>query len=190
MLKDVHTALLYLYKGCTVWLASTLEVSGLWDAVSLARFAHKYEVEPLLQACEEYLVQTLQTMGRDGKDTVCVKARKNIDTLAILIDLAETCSMRKLLAHCELLMITIEDADLWTHPAMLSDAVSRHSLLRMLRAFQAGLNRAGGGSRVRPTIGQLQCFNNLEWQRQEILDQPLPNAQDPRIATLMSWHKP
>ena len=38
--KDVSTALHYLYNGCTVWLASNLEISGAEDATSLARFAH------------------------------------------------------------------------------------------------------------------------------------------------------
>lgn len=59
----------------------------------------------------------------------------------------------KLLAHCELLMIKVTDGDLWTHPAMSSNAVSRHSLLRMLRAFQAGLNQGGSRMGPRPQFG-------------------------------------
>ena len=205
VLGDVRTALQYLYKGCTVWLASTLEMSDPWDAVSLAKFAHKYEIEPLLQACEEYLVHTLQFMGSDGKDSICFETGHMIEAMAIFIDLAETCSMRKLLAHCELLMIKAEDGDLWTHPAMLSDAVSKHSLLRMLRAFQAGLNR--GGSRVHQPVRACSyserqrqknrsaiCFNRFSSLGPDV------HAQDPgsrgdstdvsRVATLMSWNKP
>ena len=171
-LRDVRTALEYLYKGCTIWLAGDLEISGLRDATSLAAFAHKYEIEPLLQACEEYLVHRLQTMGSDSNNIIYFEASSHIDAMAQMIDLAETCNMRKLLAHCELLMIKVTDGNLWTQPAMLSNAVSRHSLLRMLRAFQAGLNQ--GGSITKYT-GQRQKNK--------------PDAQDSAIATLMTWNQ-
>ena len=63
-LKDVFTTLHYLYKGCTIWLASALEISGPEDAMSLAKFAHKYGIEPVLQACQEYLVAAVEHMSR------------------------------------------------------------------------------------------------------------------------------
>ncbi|KAL3135629.1 BTB/POZ domain-containing protein 9, variant 2 [Trebouxia sp. C0009 RCD-2024] len=131
-LKDVSTALDYLYKGCTVWLATTLVIHVPEDAVSLAKFAHKYGVEPLLQACQDHLVKNLKQY--------IAGADKSVPTgtvMAHLIDVAETCEMRELLAHCELFMIKSNNSNLWTDHAMVSDQMSRHSLLRMLRALQA-----------------------------------------------------
>lgn len=128
-LSDVTTALSYLYQGCTVWLASTLVISTLEDAVSLARFAHKYGIEHLLQACQQHLVRILK-LHIAGSD----KSLSQSSDMAHLTDLAETCEMHELLAHCELVMIKSTDCNLWTDDAMLSEKVSRHSLLRMLRA--------------------------------------------------------
>ena len=158
--RDVHTALEYLYKRCTVCLASELEISGFTDAISLAKFAHKYEIEPIVQACEAYLTQRLK-----GSDNNKIPSN-NVDAMAQIIDLAETCNMRILLAHCELSMIKVEDSNLWTHPAMLSNAVSRHSLLRMLRAFQEGLHQP--------------IFNTRQFQSR---------AYDIAVAKLMIWNK-
>ncbi|KAL3158793.1 BTB/POZ domain-containing protein 9 [Trebouxia sp. C0010 RCD-2024] len=127
-LRDVSTALRYMYKGCTVWLSSALVISGPDDAMSLAKFAHKYGIEPLLQACEDKLVEVLKRSD---------KCLSNASTMVNLIDLAETCKTRELLAHCELFMIKSNNSNLWTDHATLSDQVSRLSLLRMLRALQA-----------------------------------------------------
>ena len=131
-LKDVSTALHYLYKGCTVWLASSLVISDPEDAVSLAKFAHKYEIEPLLQACQEHLVKNLKQYITGADKSLSCGA-----VMAHLIDVAETCEMRELLAHCELFMIKSDNSNLWSDQAMLSEQVSRQSLLRMLRALQA-----------------------------------------------------
>lgn len=174
---DVYTALEYLYKGCTIWLASDFKISGFSDAMSLAKFAHKYEIVPLLQACEAYLVQRLQNMAFDVIGIQLSPACSNIDAIARIIDLAETCNMKKLLAHCEFVMIKTGDRDLWSHPAMLSDAVSRHSLLRMLRAFQAGLNQEV----IRPQTGWGESQRRVTEENQ--------HRKDTAIATLMAWNE-
>lgn len=133
-LKDVSTALQYLYKGCTVWLGGALVISGPDDAMSLAKFAHKYGIEPLLQACENSLVAAVGQISR-GSRAFEQESLGTIELMARVTDLAETCGMKELLGHCEFFMITSGDKSLWAHPALLSDQVSRHSLLTMLRAF-------------------------------------------------------
>lgn len=132
-LKDIRTALRYLYKGCTLF--SDDMISSPADAISPAKFAHKYEHEALLQACNCYLhtALVLETQGMaEGKRLLASCA-----TLTQLTNLAETCGMRMLLAECENFMVNCRDSHLWTDPAMLSNHVSRRSLLRMLASAQA-----------------------------------------------------
>lgn len=102
-----------------------------------------------------------------------------------LTDLAETCSMRELLAHCELLMIKDKASDLWTDPAMLSNAVSRHSLLRMLRACQAGLGTSNYGNQLVGYYGN-QLVGYYADSQQTPSQKSLSDAQDAAVSTLMS----
>ncbi|KAL3158794.1 hypothetical protein ABBQ32_011521 [Trebouxia sp. C0010 RCD-2024] len=133
-LRDVSTALRYFYKGCTVWLANALEISEALNTISLAKFAHKYGIEPLLQACQDSLIIAVQLNPESaGSETL---RTQYWTIMAQVVDVAETCGMWKRLAHCEFCIIANEHSDFWTHPAMLSDQVSKHSLLRMLRSFK------------------------------------------------------
>ena len=130
--KDVCTALQYLYQGCTVSIASALVIAAPRDAESLARFAHKYDIRPLLNPCEEFLVQQMQTTLSEGIGAINtgraleddVKRSGLLSSSAAvthIVDLAETCGMNVLLAHCELFMMRSDDTSLWTDPAMLSN---------------------------------------------------------------------
>ena len=61
----------------------------------------------------------------------------NVEALVSLLILAEGCGMDKLPAHCELFMIKLQDKNFqWQHPALMSDRISRHCLLRLLRGAQ------------------------------------------------------
>ena len=188
ILEAVPTALHYLYKGCTVWLASTLVISKIEEAVSLAKFAHKYEIEPLLQACQQYLVQELKTVQSNNAGHEAIQ----------LADLAETCDMRELLGHCEFVMISSQDSNLWTDLAMLSDQVSRRSLLRMLRAFQSGLgpkscsgsHEVGRAYRAVHQPGVPDFFRKSQPLREDtaLVADPYSDPQAV-VSMLMSWNK-
>ena len=99
------------------------------DAVSLAKFAHKYDVTDLVYECESYLVITANVDRGSALFSV-------VEAVMSLLMLAASCCMNTLLAHCELFMIRQEDKSLWQHPALLSDKISRQCLLRLLRGAQ------------------------------------------------------
>lgn len=54
--KDVHTALTYFYRGCAVMSPTRPNLQSIEDAVSLAKFAHKYNVTDLVRECESFLI--------------------------------------------------------------------------------------------------------------------------------------
>ena len=58
-LQDVCTALGYLYRGCAAFNSSSLQLKSPDDAKSLVKFAHKYSIKGLTEACESYLVDCL-----------------------------------------------------------------------------------------------------------------------------------
>lgn len=130
--KDVCTALTYFYRGCAVMSPSKPDLKSTEDAISLARFAHKYDVTDLVRECESYLVAKAQVNSGSAMFT-SVPA-----TLSMLI-LAESCHMDELLAHCELFMIKSQDKNFWQNPALLSEGISRQCLLRLLRGAQLHL---------------------------------------------------
>ena len=125
--KDVRTALIYFYRGCAVMSPSKPELQSVEDAVSLAKFAHKYDVKALVR--EAYLVVKAQERGGSALFA-------NTEAVVSMLITAESCRMDSLQAHCELFMIKLPDKGFWQHPALMSERISRQCLLRLLRGAQ------------------------------------------------------
>lgn len=138
---DVYTALKYLYKGCTPCASSSPEIESTDDARALVLFAHKYGINSLLDACEEFLVELAQGDMSDG-GAKGFRLFTSFDAVASWTELADDCNLNSLLAHCELSMIKNSDMDLWCDPAMTSGKISRSSLVRILRASQLFIHRS------------------------------------------------
>lgn len=153
--KDVCTALTYFYRGCAVMSPSKPDLKSTEDAISLAKFAHKYDVTDLVRECESYLVAKAQINSGSAMFT-------NVPATMSLLFLAETCRMDELLAHCELFMIKSQDKNFWQNPALLSEGVSRQCLLRLLRGAQLHLVN----SEARITDLQTQAQQGIPSARQ------------------------
>ena len=95
---DVRTALEYLYKGCTICSSSALLLKSSDDARSLVKFAHKYNITSLVEACETYLVDCLQQTGHHDFFT-------STEALVEWTALAEECELNTFLAHCEVFIM-------------------------------------------------------------------------------------
>jgi len=129
-LEDVLTVLRYCYQSCTLFSSSKLCLESAKDACSLARFAHKYDMQALLRACETFLTESARAVET---------SRESLDITSVVewTSLAEECGMTELLAHCELIMARTWDTSLWQDSHLTeSDSISRACLLRILRAAQ------------------------------------------------------
>jgi len=115
--------------GCAVMSPLKPELQSVDDAISLARFAHKYAVTALVAECESYLVMNAHTLNGAALFTTP-------EAVVSLLLLAESCCMETLLAHCELFMIKQSDSSFWQQPALMSERISRQCLLRLLRGAQ------------------------------------------------------
>lgn len=128
-LADVLVVLQYCYQACTIFSCNE-DLESAEDACCLARFAHKYDMQPILEKCELFLISRVKVAGNDctGLD---------IDALVTWTALADSCNMSELMAHCELAMAKSENEKLWQHSQICSgDTLSRACLLRILRAAQ------------------------------------------------------
>lgn len=129
-LEDVLTVLKYCYQSCTIFSCSKPALASAQDACSLARFAHKYDMQPLLQECELYLITKAQTAENNH-------ASVDIGAIVSWASVAETCHLTRLLAHCELVLAKTWDANCWQDTRLMGeDSISRSSLLRIMRAAQ------------------------------------------------------
>lgn len=108
---------------------SSSNLQSIKDTIFLAKLAHKYDVTALVQECESYLVT--KAIVNSGKALFTT-----VEVVVSLLILTEGCRMNKLLAHCELYMIKLQDKTFWQHPALMSDRISRQCLLRLLRGAQ------------------------------------------------------
>ncbi|KAL0039330.1 hypothetical protein WJX79_003691 [Trebouxia sp. C0005] len=117
------------------------EIESTDDARALVLFAHKYGINSLLDACEEFLVELAQGDMSDG-GAKGFRLFTSFDAVASWTELADDCNLNSLLAHCELSMIKNSDMDLWCDPAMTSGKISRSSLVRILRASQLFIHRS------------------------------------------------
>ena len=129
-LDDVVTLLRYCYQCCTLFSSSKPCLGSAKDACSLARFAHKYDMQALLRECEAFL-----TVKAKAVET----SNNTLDITSILewASLADGCGMTDLLAHCELIMAKTWGTSLWQDSRLTeADSISRSCLLRVLRAAQ------------------------------------------------------
>ena len=105
---DVCTALIYLYKGL-VFSSSPSEITSSADARALVKFAHKYDIKSMLEACESYLIELV------NKDMASCTAENyrlfltNEDVVSWTA-LAEEYNLDNLLAHCELFITQDNDS--------------------------------------------------------------------------------
>ena len=163
--QDVHTALTYIYRGCTVCRASPPELMSIDDTQSLIRFAHKYDIKDLLDVCEAYMVELVKA------DLVTAAARdyklfKTNQCLVSWTALAEECNLDTLQAHCELFMINDSDEKLWCHPATCSEQLSRRCLQRMLHAMQSNRFSCGGFRGGANFVSdQVDVTTLIQWKR-------------------------
>ena len=177
---DVRTSLEYLYKGCAICSSSTLYLKSSDDAKSLVKFAHKYNIKSLVEACETYLVDCLQQPGHHD-------LFRNTEAIVEWTALAEEFELDTLLAHCELFMMSDRDRHKWSHPAMTTDHISRRCLLRMLRGLQFQQKKADDF--INGLYDKLPVV--LEPQAEQVLGY-IPNIRPDHsvsIAKLMDWSK-
>lgn len=181
---DVYTALIHLYKGCTVITASSPEIGSVEEAKALVRFAHKYSIMSLIKASEDYLVE----LAQDDVTGALVMSADNclFDTKEALVScivLAEACSLNRLLAHCELFMIRSKDMSLWYDSAVTSNKISNSCLLRMLR-----------GAQIFMRTSEQYLTKERHRDKRPMLDytSSVSQALPPKhvsIAALMGWNK-
>lgn len=124
-LSDVNLFLTYLYSNFT-YKSEMKPIQSISDAKTLARFAHKYDMRQMLDACDRYLISKVS-------GNVDMITRQQLVSISVL---AEQCGLRTLLAHCECLLVQTDDVNLWQCEAVISGQISQGSLLRMLRALQ------------------------------------------------------
>lgn len=129
-LSDVLTVLRYCYQSCTLFSSSRPSIESAEDACSLARFAHKYDMQALSAACEDFLISR-------AKAVETARDRLDISSVTEWTSLAEECNMTQLLANCELILARTWDTCLWQDALVTgTDNISRACLLRVLRAAQ------------------------------------------------------
>jgi hypothetical protein len=129
-LDDVLTVLRYCYQSCTLFSSNKPRLESAKDACSLARFAHKYDMQALLRECETFLTTRAKAVEA-SHDTL------DITSVIEWTALAEECGMTRLVAHCELVMAKSWDTSLWQDNRLTdTDSISRACLLRVLRAAQ------------------------------------------------------
>lgn len=183
--KDVRIALTYFYMRCAVMSSSRLELQSVDDAISLARFAHKYAVTPLAAECESFLVVNAQTLNGAALFTTP-------EAVVSLLLLAESCCMETLLAHCELFMIKQSDSSFWQHPAFMSQRISQQCLLRLLRGAQHHKMMSEAQITLLQAPPPSRCSQPFGLTLPHVAAQLTDSSEDHRhvsISTLIQWGK-
>ncbi len=132
---DICATLRFLYRRTATQAAETPS-KDLWESVADARpitqFAHKFNMQTILQECDMCLSQ--KAGEADGK----LIFRDN-DTAVAWAALAEECGLSTLLASAELFMVMNADPEFWQSPVFATHKLSSSCLLRMLRAAQQNM---------------------------------------------------
>ena len=132
---DICASLEFLYQRTAVQSAETPS-KDLWksvaDAGPIIRFAHKFDMQTILQECDTCLSQ--KAWESDGKVIF-----KDIDATVAWATLAEECGLSPLLANAELFMVKNADPAFWQSPVFVTHKLSSTCLLRMLRAAQQNM---------------------------------------------------
>lgn len=186
-LEDVLTILKYCYQGCTIFSCSKPTLSSPRDACSLAHFAHKYDMQPLLQECEAYLICQAQA-------TEARHISLDVNAIVTWALVAETCHLTRLLAHCELVLAKTWDFSCWQDSVLTNaDGLSRASLLRILRAAQH--HTVASEQRMQQiVVNRYNCFSSssschvtvdtlIAWQQGKA--EAAPNS---KLVTDLTWN--
>ena len=132
---DICASLKFLYQRTAVQSAETPS-KDLWksvvDAEPIIRFAHKFDMQTILQECDTCLSQ--KAGEADGKGIF-----KDNDTAVAWAALAEECGLSTLLANAELFMVKNADPEFWQSPVFARHKLSSTCMLRMLRAAQQNM---------------------------------------------------
>lgn len=151
-LQDVLTVLKYCYQSCTIFSCSKPTLASAQDACSLARFAHKYDMQPLLQECEAYLITQAQA-AESNHTSLAVDVHAIVEWALV----AETCHLTRLLAHCELVLAKTWDASCWQDTLLTSeDSISRSSLLSATQYHTV----ASEQRMQQIVVNRYNCFSN------------------------------
>ena len=134
-LADICKILKFLYKR-TVTVATDTPSNDLWKSVEDARpilqFAHKFNMQTILQECDI----CLSRMAEADSEGIF----KDNESPVAWAELAEECGLKRLLANAELFMVKNTDPAFWQNPAFNKHKLSSSCMLRMLRAAQLNMN--------------------------------------------------
>lgn len=130
----VRQALSYLYETCKIGATMT-RLRSCEDAAKLAAFAHKYDVQGMLNVCERYLIDAVQHLPRSTPSS---------DNSAVeWAVLADRYDMYNLLAQCEFHLLKFcSTASFWTDTKSVASRLSSESLRRIIRATKTTQVRA------------------------------------------------
>jgi hypothetical protein len=131
---EISTVLGYLYRHCKFSIGlGPVRLKSLDDVRALVKFAHKYNMEEVLQGCEACLIDEVQKLSQHG---TWVLFTRN-EMVVAWTELAEQCGLNRFLAYCERFMIHDHDASFWHDPSVKADRLSHECLLQVLRGQQS-----------------------------------------------------
>ena len=166
----------------------------LWKSVADARpiiqFAHKFDMQTILQECDTCLSQ--KAGDADGK----VIFQDN-DTAVAWAALAEECGLSTLLANAELFMVKNADPEFWQSPVFATHKLSSTCMLRMLRAAQQYMISWSATFAVRAPHADWEqsqcktCYERVYCRRCCSRSYPdkQPSASHVSLSTLIDWQQ-
>ena len=190
---DICATLRFLYRRTATQAAETPS-KDLWESVADARpiiqFAHKFNMQTILQECDTCLSQ--KAGEADGK----LIFRDN-DTAVAWAALAEECGLSTLLASAELFMVMNADPEFWQSPDFATHKLSSSCLLRMLRAAQQYMiswcnNFAVAAPHADWEQAQCKDCHGRVWCRRccpRSYPDKKPSASHVSLSTLASWQQ-
>lgn len=166
-LSEILTVLGYLYRHRKFSIGQgPVQPKSPDDVRALVKFAHKYNMEELLEGCEAYLIDEVpKTSG----DTYVLFKRNEL--VVAWTELAEQCGLKRFLAYCERFMIQDHDKSFWHDPSVKAGRLSQNCLLRVLRGQQVNRQKAWAYIRAQPLVRKgskdfdVDIGTLLEWQQ-------------------------
>lgn len=188
---DICASLKFLYQRTAVQSAET-PGKDLWksvaDAQPIIRFAHKFDMQTILQECDTCLSQ--KAGEADGKGIF----KDNVTAVAWAA-LAEECDLSTLLANAELFMVKNADPEFWQSPGFATHKLSSTCMLRMLRAAQHNMvswsNNLAVGNAAHATWARQYCRRCQAGHVWCPMCNPdnKPTGSHASISTLISWQQ-
>ncbi len=190
---DICASLKFLYQRTAVQSAETPS-KDLWKSVADARpiiqFAHKFDMQTILQECDTCLSQ------KAGEANGKLIFRDN-DTAVAWAALAEECGLSTLLASAELFMVMNADPEFWQSPVFATHKLSSTCMLRMLRAAQQYMISWSATFAVRAPHADWEqsqcktCYERVYCRRCCSSSYPdkQPSASHVSLSTLIDWQQ-